>query len=496
MALLFAVSTLGAQGGSRVFVVVFDDQHLTSGGLKRLQTAAASLFTDQLQPGDRGGVVVDGQLVASRLLDDRGELLKAVARAHPRLATASDLEASTAIPGGVEPSARLAEVDRLEAARAAMDRQLSIVETLVGNLARVDGPKAVVLLSEGFGGDGATPRVRSIVAASVRAGVRFHVLDESGNDRDVASALARGTGGVIGRKAASFAVAIAEIGRETVEPTPAPASPAPATAAPGATSSASGAPASPTPAPAEKPEDSAATSANAAGVIVAEPTADPSVLRVRPLVQDNVMNLAGGDWSDTAAKAGWDAYQRGDVEAARAALAPAAARPGAASWIRYVLGQADYALNNFKEAADAWERVRARQPQFEPVYFDLADDYVKLNDRKKAIDVLRVARQRWPRDGEVLNALGVIQAGGGDLDAAIKVLTEATAIAPAESIGYLNLAKAFELRYAKRIRNRRITGLSSSDDADRGNALRSYERYLELNGPYADLAREGIARLK
>jgi hypothetical protein len=35
---------------------------------------------------------------------------------------------------------------------------------------------------------------------------------------------------------------------------------------------------------------------------------------------------------------------------------------------------------------------------FQPVYFDLADNYVKLNDRKKALDVLREARRRWPKD--------------------------------------------------------------------------------------------------
>ena len=207
------------------------------------------------------------------------------------------------------------------------------------------------------------------------------------------------------------------------------------------------------------------------------------MLRVRPLVQDNVINLAGGDWSDAAAKAGWEAYQRGDVEGARAALAPAAARPAAPSWVRYVLGQADYALSHFKEAADAWEKVRARQPQFQPVYFDLADDYVKLNDRKKALEVLRAARQRWPRDADVLNAIGVIEGGGGQLDDAIKVLTDATTVAPAESISYLNLAKAFEMRYAKRRRNGRLTGLQIADEPDRLNALKNYERYSGVRRP-------------
>src|SRR4051794_8061948 len=83
-----------AQAPGRVFVVVFDDQHLSSGGLNRLQAAASSLFTTEFQPGDLGGVVIDGRLVGDRLLSDPDELLKAVKRAHPRLATASDLEQS------------------------------------------------------------------------------------------------------------------------------------------------------------------------------------------------------------------------------------------------------------------------------------------------------------------------------------------------------------------------------------------------------------------
>jgi tetratricopeptide (TPR) repeat protein len=219
------------------------------------------------------------------------------------------------------------------------------------------------------------------------------------------------------------------------------------------------------------------------------------VLRVRPLAESHVMDLAGGDWSDAAARAGWEAYQRGELEAARAALAPIAARPVAPSWVEYVLGQADYALGEFKDAAVAWERVRTRQPQFQPVYLDLADDYVKLNDRRKALDVLRAARQRWPKDGDVLNALGVTEAGGGALDDAIKTFGEAIAAAPNESITYLNMAKVLEMRYARRVNNAKITRAPGVDDADRQNALKYYQRYLETSGPYADLAHDGIARL-
>jgi hypothetical protein len=58
IASILALTIASPQGSSRVFVVVFDDQHLSSGGLKRLQSAAANLFRSD--SSDLAGVVVDG----------------------------------------------------------------------------------------------------------------------------------------------------------------------------------------------------------------------------------------------------------------------------------------------------------------------------------------------------------------------------------------------------------------------------------------------------
>jgi tetratricopeptide (TPR) repeat protein len=495
IASMLALAIAGAQSPARVFVVVFDDQHLSAAGLKRLQTAAATLFTNELQSSDLGGVVVDGRLVGDRLYSDHNDLLNAVGRAHPRLASASDLAASAAAPGGIEQSARLAEIETLDVARAELDRKLSGIDALIASLARIDGNKAVLLASESFGGDASASRVTSLAEVAKRANVRIHVFDESGSDRDAASGLARLTGGVVAHKSSEFAAALERIARATAAT--AAGSPSPGRAA----SSASLTPEAGTPrldpaaAEAASPSDPAPMTS---GTIVAAPTADPGLLHVRPLVESHVNDLARGDWSDLNARAGWEAYQRGDLESARASLAPIASGPIAPSWIQYVLGQANYGLGEFKDAEVAWERVRQRQPEFEPVYFDLADNYVKLNERKKAIEVLREARRRWPKDVDILNDLGVTQAGGGRLDDAVKVFDDAIALAPKETISYFNLAKALEMRYLEKRRHLEMMGWATgaAEERDRQNALTTYQRYLDLGGSYGDLAREGIERLK
>src|SRR5262249_20493523 len=108
-------------------------------------------------------------------------------------------------------------------------------------------------------------------------------------------------------------------------------------------------------------------------------------LRVRPDADSHARSLetataAATAASDPDATAGWEAYQRGDVETARAKLTLAAARPSANAWVHYTLGLSSYALRQFREASTAWERVRAASPDFEPVYFDLIDAYLQQKE--------------------------------------------------------------------------------------------------------------------
>src|SRR4029079_10297497 len=130
------------------------------------------------------------------------------------------------------------------------------------------------------------------------------------------------------------------------------------------------------------------------------------------------------------AEIGWSAYQRGDVETAAVHLADAAKDPDARPWVFYALGLSEFTLRRYKQAATAWERVLRDVPEFEPIYFSLADAYGLQRDDGAAIKILRDAARRWPADAEVHNAIGVIQVRRGALDSAIESFQRATEIAP------------------------------------------------------------------
>jgi hypothetical protein len=58
-----------------LFMVVFDDAHLTTSGFKKTHAAALNLFTKQFRAGDFGGVIANGHIVNNRVSSDRDELM-------------------------------------------------------------------------------------------------------------------------------------------------------------------------------------------------------------------------------------------------------------------------------------------------------------------------------------------------------------------------------------------------------------------------------------
>jgi len=208
-------------------------------------------------------------------------------------------------------------------------------------------------------------------------------------------------------------------------------------------------------------------------------------------------SASGGTGSalNSPAERGWRAYQKGDVGTAARELGEAAKAADARPWVLYALGLSQFALRRFPEAAEAWERVRREVPEFEPIYFSLADAYGLQREESTALKVLREAERRWPADAEIANAIGVIQIRRGALDAAIESFQRATATAPDDSLGYFNLARSHQMRLLKSQRYDAAMQKWIGGDEDRRRAIANFQKYLELGGPYVSQAREALASL-
>lgn len=235
----------------------------------------------------------------------------------------------------------------------------------------------------------------------------------------------------------------------------------------------------------------------ATGVVVAAPPSDVKTTRLRPNADAVVEALAAlsKEKADAAANKGWDAYQRGDLEAASTLLAGAAANEDAKPWVIYALGLSQAALGRHADAAASWERVRRGAPDFPPVYGDLADIYLQLAEPSKALAVLRDAEKRWPADIEFLNAIGVVQARRGALDEALASFKKASELQPQDAMTLFNLAKTYELRYVRSMRYVDSQRAWVSSEEDRKQAEAHYQRCVALGGPYARQAEEALSRL-
>jgi VWFA-related protein len=213
--------------GHRVFVVLFDDAHLSAGGFKRTQAAAQTLFQSQMRDGDIGGVVSGGRVVNGRLTGNRAELLKAAKDAKPnskmlsievderlwprlteieavRIAVNEDADVfdmatrracdedrsacqgpagDDAVRGMIRNKAtQLSTNVRVEATRT-----LAVLQSLLTGLSRLDGPKNVLLMTEGFISEETWPDVRDAVSAAARANTRIYTLDARGLTKGLAS---------------------------------------------------------------------------------------------------------------------------------------------------------------------------------------------------------------------------------------------------------------------------------------------------------------------
>ena len=278
---------------------------------------------------------------------------------------------------------------------------------------------------------------------------------------------------------------------------------APALATAGAAAAASDKPATganlPGPPPAPATVVPGATAPDTAGAVRLRPDMTEQVAILEPKIAGTARSTPFPESLMKKAREGWDAYQRGSVGAAQAALEPAAGHPAAPPWVVYVLGWTQFAQPaNAAAASASWERVRGAVPEFSAVYFDLADAYLQQREFGKAVNVLRAAEKRWPGDVDVFNALGVVQLARGVLDDAIGSFEKAVGVGPTDATAAYNLARTCELRFVRASRLSR-TGPGSIPLAsvvqDRDRAVEYYRRTIALGGPFVEQAREGLKRL-
>jgi VWFA-related protein len=202
-----------------------------------------------------------------------------------------------------------------------------------------------------------------------------------------------------------------------------------------------------------------------------------------------------GSSGDSAAELGWAAYEKGDVVTAATHLNEAAKIPGARPWVHYALGLSEFAQQHYKEATAAWERVLRDAPEFQAIYFNLADVYGLQKDEGAAIKVLRDAQRRWPADPEVYDAIGVMQMKRGAIDAAIDSFDAATKAAPQEALGWFNLGRTLQMRWLKAQRYDRERERWVGPDDDRKRAAAAYQKCLDIGSRYDQQARQGLAAL-
>lgn len=589
----------------QTWIFFFDLNHLTpGGGFDRARKAVEEFIRDRFRDGDVAGILAGDKMVNNRLTSVREELLGAVKQVKPRAdsrnrfieltrewprflnddealrvareerevvdrvvgrACTEDRQACSRMPVDLEV--------RQKARRLQVDIQRSTIETLdalnrlASGLARIPGPKTVVLLSDGFVVQEIETTLRSVVGQTARAGARVYAIDVRGLDRagqrniidqeqaenpfgpsvkfdglaDGPNSVAVDTGGMMIRNENNIGRALTQVaddaGRYYVlayqpansnfdgkyrpiqvrvkreglrvrarrgylalpparmlrpQPITAPERKNPTAEEPAAVVP----PASAAAAPIEP-----VSAVPSSGKIVADsPGAAPgATVRLRPDVEGRVEALSARDGNNAGgdlANKGWDAYQRGDIEAAAALLSKAAAEPPVEPWVNYALGLSQVGLGRLDDAIASWERVRKDVPDFEPVYMDLADTYAAKSNLTAALAIVREAEKRWPDSADVHSAIGVIHVRRGAMDEGIKALVKVTELTPDDALAHLNLGRAYALRYHRG--RRYVTSVRRwvAPEGDRTRAIEAFQRCIKLGGPYATQASQELSVLE
>ena len=206
----------------RVFVMLFDEGHLSNDSLMRVKSGAEKFIREMFHEGDAAGVFLNGGMYHGRLTVDRGELLNAIRAVQPAFDNrqallapfmvwpriSSEVDAARITDGAREVTDALGQkacqedpaacqgegglgaVENLiqqkarlyvRQARMLTDRTLQNLESVARGLAKIPGRKTVVFMSEGFFVEDSRSSVEMVAAQAARSGITIYSIDGRGN---------------------------------------------------------------------------------------------------------------------------------------------------------------------------------------------------------------------------------------------------------------------------------------------------------------------------
>ena len=210
-----------ARRHDRMFVFLFDQDHLTVEALVRLKRGADAFIANDMRVNDVGGIVVNGRMAGGRLTNSKAELRSALETVMPypdsRPSRMRALREFPRIDGEFE-AARIADGDErllseasgrvcdaqpvlctseggrdvvqeqmdrkarmyIDETRGATGNILRTLSTMAAGLARFPGRKTLILMTEGFFSEESRPALRQIAAQAARSSVTIYALDGRG----------------------------------------------------------------------------------------------------------------------------------------------------------------------------------------------------------------------------------------------------------------------------------------------------------------------------
>jgi VWFA-related protein len=212
---------LAQSGAHRVFVMLFDESHLSNESLLRVKEGASAFVREMFTAGDAGGVFLNGGMYKGRLTIDKGELLGGIRAVQPAFENrqailapfrewpriSSEVEAARIFNGAREVldslGAKACQEDQqacqgegglgnvenliqqkarlyVRQARMMTERTMQSLERIANGLAKIPGRKTVVMMTEGFFVEEDRGALEAIVAQAARSGITIYSIDGRG----------------------------------------------------------------------------------------------------------------------------------------------------------------------------------------------------------------------------------------------------------------------------------------------------------------------------